>query len=138
MNGLSPHSTLAPVRPVFRAFVATIIPETAALDEPMWAEVENTVEHTLRERPPALRRQLRLLLFVIQWWPVLRHRRRFTRMDCTARRQFLSHLQNHRLQLARVGFWGLRTLALLGYYGRPQAAAAIGYRADARGWEALR
>ena len=126
------------MRPVFRAFIATIVPEAAALDEPAWTDVETTVEHTLRERPPALRRQLRLLLRAIQWWPILRHRRRFTRMDATARRQFLSYLQDHRLLLIRVGFWGLRTLALLGYYGRPEAAATIGYRADARGWEALR
>ena len=38
----------------------------------------------------------------------------------------------------RRGFWGLRTLVFMGYYARPEAAAAIGYRADVRGWEARR
>ena len=35
------------------------------------------------------------------------------------------------LLLLRRGFWGLRTLVFLGYYARPEAAAEIGYRADA-------
>ncbi len=38
----------------------------------------------------------------------------------------------------RRGFWGLRTLALMGYYARPAAAASVGYHADPRGWEARR
>jgi hypothetical protein len=40
------------------------------------------------------------------------------------------------MPIIRVGFWGLRTLALLGYYARPEAAEEIGYTADRRGWEA--
>ncbi len=130
--------TLPSVQRVFRAVVATVIPEAAALDEAAWAEVEEAVEQALARRPQSLQRQLRLFLRALQWWPVLRHRRRFTALSDGARRQFLSHLQDHRVQRIRVGFCGLRTLALLGYYGRPPAAAEIGYRADPRGWEALR
>jgi hypothetical protein len=40
--------------------------------------------------------------------------------------------------LLRRGIWGLRTLAFMAYYERPEAAAEIGYRATARGWEARR
>jgi hypothetical protein len=40
--------------------------------------------------------------------------------------------------LLRRGSWGLRTLVLMGYYGRPDAKQEIGYRADPRGWEARR
>jgi hypothetical protein len=28
----------------------------------------------------------------------------------------------------RHGFWGVKTLIFMGYYGRPEAAAEIGYR----------
>jgi hypothetical protein len=56
----------------------------------------------------------------------------------TARTRVLTHLQNDRIQKIRVGFWGLRTIVLAGYYGRPQAAQSIGYAASPRGWEALR
>lgn len=130
------NSVLAPVRPVFRAVVATVIPDAAALDEPAWRDVESLAEDALTRRPPALRRQLQTFLRAIQWWPLLRHGRRFTSLPPHARTQFLSHLQDHRIETIRVGFWGLRMLALLGYYGRPQARDAIGYRPDRRGWEA--
>jgi len=59
-------------------------------------------------------------------------------LDPARRARFLDSLQTSRLLLARRGIWGLRTLVLMGYYGRPRAAAAIGYRADPRGWEARR
>ncbi len=131
-------SLLISQSPIFRAVVATVVPEAAALDGRGWNAVEAVIEQALGQRDASLRRQLRLLLGAIQWWPVLRHGRRFTALRPAARRQFLSHLQDHRLQLVRVGFCGLRTLALMGYYGRPDAAAQIGYRADARGWEAVR
>jgi hypothetical protein len=130
------NPALTPVRPIFRAVVATVVPEAAALDEPAWRELESVVEQAIAERPPALQRQLRLFLRAIQFWPLFRQGKRFTSLQPGARTRFLSYLQDHRIQTIRVGFWGLRTLALLGYYGRPQAREAIGYRADPRGWEA--
>ena len=36
----------------------------------------------------------------------------------------------------RRGVWGVRTLAFMGYYARPEAAREIGYRAAAAGWAA--
>ena len=47
-------------------------------------------------------------------------------------------VERSRVLLLRRGFWGLRTLVMLGYYGRPEAARAIGYRASPLGWEARR
>jgi hypothetical protein len=122
---------------VFRAVVSTVIPEAVNLDEPRWVELERVVEETLGARPRNLQRQLRLLLRGIQWLPVLGYGRTFTTLDPAGRLRFLSHLEDHPIPLIRKGFFGLRTLALLGYYGRPEAARAIGYAADSRGWEAL-
>jgi gluconate 2-dehydrogenase subunit 3-like protein len=133
-----PPAALAPVRPVFRAFVSTIVPEAAAFDEPQWAELETLVEAVLRDRPPALKRQLRLALRLLQGLPVLRFGHRFTALDPARRARCLARLESHSIPSVRLGFWGLRTLALLGYYGRPAAGKAIGWAADARGWEALR
>ena len=64
--------------------------------------------------------------------------RRFSALDVARRTRFLLALQNSPVLLLRRGIWGLRTLVFMGYYGRPEAAALIGYRADARGWEARR
>ena len=129
---------LTPVRGIFRALVVTVVPEAGQLDERGWQELESLVEATLRDRPPAMLRQLRMFLRAIQWLPVFRYARRFTSLSAEKRKEVLSRLQDHRVELIRCGFWGLRTLAFLGFYGRADAAKAIGYAPDPRGWEAIR
>jgi hypothetical protein len=123
-------------RAIFRAVVRTIVPEAADLSEKAWSDLDSLVEALLRDRPESLKRQLRLFLGFIQWAPVLRYGRPFTSLSEAARARVLAHLQNDRIQKIRVGFWGLRTIVLAGYYGRPEAGREIGYGASARGWEA--
>lgn len=129
---------LAPVRVTFRAVVETVIPEAAALDEQGWRDVEAIVEASLQTRPARLRRQLGLLLRLIAIVPVARYGRPFARLDAGRRSRVLGRLQDSPVFLLRRGFWGLRTLALMGYYARPSAAREIGYRAVPAGWEARR
>lgn len=130
--------TLTPaLRRVFRALASTAVPEASDFDDRRWAGLEQLVVQALSDRPRQLQRQLRILLRGIQWLPVLRYGRTFSALDPVRRARFLFSLETHRLQLVRSGFFGLRTLALLGYYGRPEAASAIGYAPDTRGWEAL-
>ena len=129
---------LNPDPATFCAVVSTIVPEAAALDGQGWHDLHQVVEALLRDRPESLKRQLCMFLGAIQWLPVVRYGRPFTRLHLAARTRVLAHLENDRIQTVRVGFWGLRTIVLAGYYGRPQAAQAIGYLATARGWEARR
>ena len=68
--------------------------------------------------------------------PVLRYGRPFIALDADQRARVLAWFQDSPLLLVRRGVWGLRTLVMLGYYSRPIAAAQIGYRASALGWEA--
>lgn len=126
------------VRPVFRAVAQTVVPEAASLREPEWQALETIVERALASRPPALQRQLVTLIRLIQWLPLLRYARPFTALDPARRTRLLRALQDAPVLLVRRGFWGLRTLVLMGYYARAEAAAVIGYRAQARGWEARR
>ncbi len=125
---------LEDIRPGFRAVAQTIVPDTSRLDAAGWAEVEGIVERAVASRPPGLRRQLRLFLRALEWLPFLYYGKRFTTLDPVRRSRFLRRIQDAPLLLLRRGFWGLRTLVFLGYYGRPGAAAEIGYRADPRGW----
>ena len=137
----SSHSSpgaLASFRPLVRAIACTIVPEARALDEKAWAEFDALMDAALGDRPQALQRRLQFFLRAIDWLPALRFGGRFASLEPAQRARFLSSLENHRVQLIRSGFWGLRTLVLLGYYGRPDAAKAIGYEADPRGWEARR
>ena len=123
---------------IFRAIVSTVVPESAELDSQGWRDLDLVVAGLLQDRPENLQRQLRLFLSAIQWLPVLRYGRPFTSLDQIARTRVVAHLQNHPIEKVRVGFWGLRTLVLAGYYARPEAARSIGYAASPLGWEALR
>ncbi len=122
--------------PIFRAVATTVVPEAAGLDAPQWARFEQLVAEALAVRPQRQQRHLQLFLRLVEWLPVFRYGRTFTSLDPARRKAFLAYLQDYRLELIRTGFWGLRTLALLGYYGRLEAAQTIGYMPDVRGWEA--
>jgi hypothetical protein len=126
------------VRDTFRAIAVTVVPEASTLDEAGWSALEALVEKTLEPRPASVKRQLLLFVRVIEHLPRLRFGHGFTALSPDERTRVLSGLESAPLLLLRRGFWGLRTLVFLGYYARPEAAAAIGYRADARGWEARR
>ncbi|MBZ5658718.1 MAG: hypothetical protein LAO56_26050 [Acidobacteriia bacterium] len=132
------RSVLAPVRAVFRAVVVTVVPDARQLDEPSWLALEELVEDALEIRRPALRGQLQLFLRVIQWLPVVRYGRTFVALRDEERSRILRYMQDHPVERIRCGFWGLRTLAFLGYYGRLEGAHAIGYAPDPRGWEVKR
>ncbi|MBZ5621293.1 MAG: hypothetical protein LAQ69_21575 [Acidobacteriia bacterium] len=123
---------------IFRAVVTTIVPESASLDDQGWRDLELVVENLLRDRPQNLKRQLRLFLRFIQFLPLVRYGRPFTLLNQAARTRVFAHLQNAPIQKVRVGFWGLRTIVLAGYYGRPEAARSLGYAASPLGWEAPR
>lgn len=128
-----PLQELAPVRRTFRSVVETVVPEARELDAGEWARVEEIVEDALRARPHALRVQLRLLLRVIRWLPVLRWGRTFPSLSLDGRRRFLAALQDAPILLLRRGFWGVRTLAFMGYYGREELHRELGYDARLRG-----
>lgn len=125
------------VRRAFRSLAATIVPGAARFDDAAWQDVEARIEAALRGRPPRLRRGLRLLILALEWSPVIRHRRRFSSLDAELRAEILDRVQRSPKLLLRRGFWGLRTLVLLGYYGRPAVRHNVGYRADPDGWVAL-
>jgi hypothetical protein len=119
-----------------RAIAEAVIPEATRLSDEEWAGVEAIIDGALAQRPPRIRRQVRILLRSLDILAWLRQGRLLHRMPLPARTRFLRSIENSPILLIRRGFWGVRTLVLMGYYARPEAAAAIGYRADARGWEA--
>jgi len=135
-NVYVPAMTLS--SPAFRAVATCVVPEAARLEAAQWDEMEAIVARAIAARSRSVQRQLALFLILLEWLPLLRYARRLSRLDDARRANFLDRLQRAPLLLLRRGFWGVRTLILMGYYGRPAAATEIGYRADARGWEARR
>jgi len=131
-------ASLGAVRDPFRALCVAFVPESADLDEIGWRELESRVERALGDRAPALQKQTVLLIRILDVLARAGHGRPLAGLPTGTRYAFLAKLQDSRWFLMRRGIWGLRTLAFLGFYTRPEAAAAIGYQADPRGWEANR
>ncbi len=129
---------IAPVRPTFQALATAIVPEATRLSTGEWLELEAIIEDYLSRRPEAIRRQLRLFVRLLAAAALLRYGRPLTALDPARRTRVLAAVQDAPILLLRRGFWGLRTMVYLGYYSRAEAAGEIGYRANARGWEARR
>src|SRR2546422_222969 len=124
--------------PAFRAVATCVVPEASRLDAAQWDEMDAIVAEVIAARPRAVQRQLALFLILLEWFPLLRYGRRLSRLDPARRTKFLDQLQRAPMLLLRRGFWGVRTLVLMGYYGRPPAAAGNGYPAGPGGRGARR
>lgn len=127
---------LAPVQPQFRALAEAFVPGVRSLGAGGWADLVGVVEGALEDRPPEIRRQLLLLVRLLDWLPVVRYGRRLRALGPDRRRSVLARLQEAPILAVRRGVWGLRTLAFMGYYGRPESHREIGYRAHPDGWDA--
>src|SRR3989339_167214 len=104
---------------IFLAIAGRIVPEMAGLDEAARDEALALVERQLAARPEKMGRELALFLNVIRWAPALRYGRPFDRLTPGRQDAVLAWLQDAPDARIRSGFWGLKTLALLGYYRRP-------------------
>lgn len=124
----------ASLRPHFRAVAEGVLPPARAYDEKEWDRAEAVVVQALRDRPRAMLRQLHLFLRVVNVLPLLTRGRTLGRLPAEAREAFLLRLQDAPLLPVRRGVWGLRTLAFMGHYGRPEVHGGIGYGARLRGW----
>ena len=127
-------AVLPPVRAKFRALARAIVPEAAELDEQGWGDLEAIVEDALSIRPPNVRRQFGVFIRLLSWLPLLRYGRTFGRLSDHRRARFLHGMETSRLLLFRRGFWGLRSLVYMGYYGRADGYRAVSYDARLRGW----
>ncbi|HEX6850340.1 MAG TPA: hypothetical protein VF139_02950 [Candidatus Polarisedimenticolaceae bacterium] len=134
----APTGTFGPMERDLRALAVGIVPEIARLDDAGWRAVATVVEEALASRPAPLRRKLLLFVRVLGWISVARYAARPASLDAVRLGRLLASVERSRLLLLRRGFWGLRTLVFMGYWTRPESAAAIGYRARPEGWEARR
>jgi hypothetical protein len=120
----------------FRAVMVVFVPEAAGLSETEWDEAAAIIDRALAGRPAGVRRQISLFFGLLDLLSLVRHGHAVPSLSVEQRRQLLERLERSRLLLLRRGVWGLRTLAFMGYYARPAAATALGYRATAAGWSA--
>lgn len=133
MSALSPDR-----RELLLSLARRIVPGVAELDDASRAEFLALIEGFVDGRPAALRAQLFLFLSVLRWLPALLHGARFERLPPEAQDAFLRRVQDAPSALVRKGFWGVKALVFMGYYGRPAAGPSIGYRPSRTGNDLLR
>lgn len=104
------------------------------MDEAAWADAERLIGEALQGRAPRIATQLRLFIRATNLVAFLRFLRPFAALSTEGRTRVLRSLESSRLLIVRRGFWGLRTLVYLGYYGRESVWAQLGYRASPSGW----
>lgn len=104
------------------------MPEVATLDDAAWARCLGIVQAMLAQRPARLVRQFRLFVAVLRWLPALRYGAPLDRLEPARQDAVLRWFQDHPMPIVRKGFWGLKALIFMGYYGRAEAGPAIGYR----------
>ncbi len=122
---------------VFEEVARRVVPAVGNLSEADRQRVFEIVDRALMERPAAVRRQLVLFLGIIRWLPLMRWGRRFESLSEGPQEAMLRFFQDGPIGPFRAGFWGLKTLMFMGYYGREAAWAEVGYEPDVEGNERL-
>lgn len=130
-NTLRPERVFSRSQAKFLTHLGTVVaPGLAELDSRGQWRFRTLINTMLLRRSESERRQIRLFLFVIRWLPAIVFFRPFERIPIGAQGWILRFLENAPLKLLRSGFWGLKTLLYLGYYGQPDVAEARHYVPD--------
>ena len=75
---------------------------------------------------------------MLPWWlPLFRWGTSFERLSGPRQDRVLRWLQDAPLTKLRAGFWGLKTLVFMGYYGQPELWPELPYEQLLDGNEAL-
>lgn len=111
----------------FLVVAETITPEVMSLDPEDRARMEAIVDTALMDRDETTRSQFGTFLSVIKMVPVLRYGRTFDRLGMDQRETVLRWFQDCPISLLRKGFWGLKVVVFMGYYGQEKNWNSIGY-----------
>jgi hypothetical protein len=116
---------------------AHIAPGLRELDERARAEARRIVERAIAGRPRALQRQLGIFLDLLRYAPIARYGRPFDRLSPGQQDAVLRWFQDAPVARLRQGFWGVKTLVYMGYYGRPVVGDEIAYHPSRTGNDLL-
>jgi hypothetical protein len=120
-------------RTFFLAFARRIVPEVSTLDAAGESAFFAIIEDVLAQRPASVRRQIALFFVVLRWLPLLFFFGRLDRLSPEKQDRALHWFESNGLELLRKGFWGVRTLVFMGYYGRPEVYPKLGYEPSRQG-----
>lgn len=105
----------------------TIVPSLAADPDAREETCENFM-HTYNKLDDSSRKRLGLFITVLNVLSILRFARPFARLDPAERHRFFFMVEHFPIGLIAAGFFGLRSLLLLAYYGTGSAWQRLGYK----------
>lgn len=117
-------SSLPGGREFWRAFAFALIPRAAELDGAGLAFMYAIIDRSIEERPVSLRLSLLIFIYLVSFCSIFLGGR-FSTLPVHRRRRLLRFFEDSRWPLLRSGFWGLRALVFMGYYGQPAVAKRL-------------
>ena len=94
------------------------------------------IREAIGSRPISMRRQFKIFLAVIRLAGYFSGGS-FERLRPDKQDAILRWFQDSPIPLLRKGFWGLKTLTYMGYYGRPEIGPSLHYQPSKNGNELL-
>lgn len=120
-------------RDFFFVLSERIVPEVSALEPKERERFLGIVSHALSTRSDSVHFQLKLFLYVLRWFPLFRFGAPLDRLSGVRQDRVLHWFMNNPISLFRKGFWGIKALVFMGYYGCSEVGEAIHYRPDLTG-----
>ena len=113
-----------------QVLAARIVPETAELDVAGWSRFFSIIDEALLGRSPSVRRQFATFLGVLRWAPLVRYGSPLEKLQAGRQDSVLRWFEDCPLSILRNGFWGLKSMVFMGYYGQPETNELVGYAPD--------
>ena len=108
-------------------------PESAAHESACQARLFGIIDEALQDRDPSVRRQFGTFLAVLRWAPLVRYGGPLEKLNADRQDTVLRWFEDCPIGLLRKGFWGLKAMVFMGYYGQPETNELVGYAPDADG-----
>ncbi len=121
----------------FLCLARRIVPESETLDEAGRQRFLTIIGDALATRTPKMRKQVAIFLKMMRWLPAMRYGLPLDKLAPERQDAVLRWFQDHPRALLRKGFWGIKALVYMGYYGRPEVHERLGYRPSTSGNELL-
>ena len=110
-----------------QVLAARIVPETTELDAAGLSRFFGIIDEALQDRPASVRRQFATFLGVLRWAPLARYGSPLEKVRAERQDAVLRWFEDCPVSLLRKGFWGLKAMIFMGYYGQPETNELVGY-----------
>lgn len=113
-----------------QVLASRIVPETTELDAVGLGRFFCIIDQALQDRPASVRRQFATFLGVLRWAPFARYGNPLDKLRAERQDAVLRWFEDCPVRILRTGFWGLKAMIFMGYYGQPETNELFGYAPD--------